>query len=69
MEKKENRKKHSFGEMFRGFENSLGFKNDVKWDNFLLITLYHIIGIYWCYHYAFPMKWQTLVFGEYIKKI
>lgn len=68
METKENTRKQLFSEMFRAFEKSLGFQNDIKWDNFILITLYHIIGVYWCYHYAFPMKWQTLVFGEYLHK-
>ncbi|XP_026326272.1 acyl-CoA Delta(11) desaturase-like [Hyposmocoma kahamanoa] len=49
--------------MIRAFENSLGIRNDIKWNNFILITLYHIIGVYWCYHYAFPAKWQTLIFA------
>ncbi|KAM3965560.1 acyl-CoA Delta(11) desaturase [Aphomia sociella] len=53
----------SFTEIFQKFETSLGFKNEIKWFTFIAITLYHIIGVYWCYHYAFPAKWQTLVFA------
>ncbi|KAJ2938428.1 hypothetical protein O0L34_g15667 [Tuta absoluta] len=53
----------SFSERFRAFEKSLGFKNEIKWDNTILIVLYHIFGVYWCYHYAFPVKWQSLVFA------
>ncbi|XP_053611892.1 acyl-CoA Delta(11) desaturase-like [Plodia interpunctella] len=53
----------SFPELLRSFEKSLGFKNDIKWINFLAITLYHVFGFYWCFHYAFPVKWQTVVFA------
>lgn len=55
----------SLGEIFRTFEKSFGFKNDIKWPSFIAITLYHILGIYWCYYFALPVKWQTLVFGEF----
>ncbi|XP_063383395.1 acyl-CoA Delta(11) desaturase-like [Cydia fagiglandana] len=48
---------------FRNFEKRLGFQNDIKWVNTILITLYHILFIYWPYHYAFPVKWQTVVFA------
>ncbi|XP_026750207.1 acyl-CoA Delta(11) desaturase-like [Galleria mellonella] len=53
----------SLSELFREFEKSLGFKNEIKWFLCIAIILYHLVGIYWCYHYAFPVKWQTLVFA------
>ncbi|CAG9790902.1 unnamed protein product [Diatraea saccharalis] len=53
----------SFNEIFSLLEKSLGFKNEIKWTSFIAITLYHIIGVYWCYYYALPVKWQTLVFA------
>ncbi|XP_013183656.1 acyl-CoA Delta-9 desaturase isoform X1 [Amyelois transitella] len=56
-------KRASFYELVRSFEKSLGYKNDIKWTSFIAITLYHILGVYWCYHYAFPVKWPTLVFA------
>lgn len=56
----------SISEILREFEKSLGFKNEIKWPSFIAITLYHIIGVYWCYNYAFPVKWQTLVFGKHL---
>lgn len=66
MEKKEEVKlRPSLSEIFRSFEKSLGFENDIKWVNFILITLYHILFIYWPCHYALPVKWQTVVFGEF----
>lgn len=46
------------------FEKSLGFKNNIKWDNLISIGLYHVFGVYWSYWYAFPVKWQTVVFGK-----
>lgn len=55
-----------FSERFRQFEKGLGFKNDIKWVNVILIGLYHVFGVYWCYHYAFPVKWQSLLFGKYL---
>lgn len=64
MEKEEKKPRSAFSETFRAFEKSLGFQNDLKWDSLILIFLYHVIGVYWSYFYAFPVKWQTLVFGE-----
>lgn len=52
-------------EIVQNLEKNLGFKNEIKWVNFILISLYHIGGAYWCYYFAFPVKWQTVVFGEY----
>ncbi|CAG9117117.1 unnamed protein product [Plutella xylostella] len=52
----------SLSENFRFFEKSLSFENDIKWTNSILIVLYHVVGVYWCYHYALPCKWQTVVF-------
>ncbi|XP_072938086.1 acyl-CoA Delta-9 desaturase-like [Epargyreus clarus] len=63
MENSKSTKVLSVSELFRTFEKSLGFKNDVKWSSAIAIILYHIIGMYWCYYYAFPVKWQTLVFA------
>lgn len=54
----------SLSEKFRQFEKRLGFQNDIKWDNVIFIGLYHLIGAYWCYLYAFPVKWQSLLFGK-----
>lgn len=56
--------KLSISELFRAFEKSFGFENDIKWPSCIAITLYHIIGVWWCYHYSLPVKWQTLVFGK-----
>ncbi|XP_045450321.1 acyl-CoA Delta(11) desaturase-like [Melitaea cinxia] len=53
----------SLSETLQSFEKSLGFKNKIKWNNVIIIVLYHVIGIYWSYKYAFPAKWQTLVFA------
>ncbi|CAG9566146.1 unnamed protein product [Danaus chrysippus] len=50
-------------ETFRAFEKSLGFKNDIKWTSAILLTLYHIAAVYWCYHYALPVKMQTVIFA------
>ncbi|KAG6444965.1 acyl-CoA Delta(11) desaturase [Manduca sexta] len=44
-------------------EKKLNFKNEIKWSMFFLITLYHVLGAFWCYYFAFPVKWQTLVFA------
>ncbi|XP_045450299.1 acyl-CoA Delta(11) desaturase-like [Melitaea cinxia] len=52
----------SLSELFQSFEKSLGFKNKIKWNIAILIILYHVLGIYWSYKYAFPAKWQTLAF-------
>ena len=46
------------------FEKKLDFKNEIKWTSAIFISLYHVLAVYWCYHYAFPVKWQTLVFGK-----
>lgn len=63
--KKDNiRAEPSLSEVFRTFEKSLGFKNDIKWPSCIAITLYHIVGIYWCYYFALPVKWQTVMFGK-----
>ncbi|XP_048484754.1 acyl-CoA Delta(11) desaturase [Plutella xylostella] len=56
----------SLSENFRFFEKSLGFENDIKWTNSILIVLYHVVGVYWCYHYALPCKWQTVVFAAFM---
>nr|QLI61962.1 desaturase 7 [Streltzoviella insularis] len=53
----------SISATLREFEKSLGFKNDIKWTNFILISLYHVVGVYWSYYYTFPVKWQTVVFA------
>lgn len=60
----------SLSEIFRTFEKSLGFKNDIKWPSCIAIILYHIVGVYWVSCFAFPVKWQTIVFGEllFLKK-
>ncbi|XP_013140307.1 PREDICTED: acyl-CoA Delta(11) desaturase-like [Papilio polytes] len=52
----------SISEILRGFEKQLGFKNEIKWSTAIPIVLYHVLAVYWCYHYAFPVKWQTLLF-------
>lgn len=64
MEKDNNRVGPTLSEIFRTFEKSLGFKNDIKWPSCIAITLYHIVGIYWCYYFALPVKWQTVIFGK-----
>ncbi|VVD06167.1 unnamed protein product [Leptidea sinapis] len=56
----------SLGETFRAFEKNLGFKNDIKWPVAISIILYHLFGIYWCYHYALPVKWQTVGFAMFM---
>ncbi|KAL4704467.1 hypothetical protein ACJJTC_019566 [Scirpophaga incertulas] len=52
--------------ILKSFEKFLGFKNEIKWLSFVAITLYHIVGVYWCYHYAFPVKWQSLLFALFM---
>lgn len=54
----------SFGEFLRGFEKKLGFKNEIKWNRLFFFVAYHVLAVYWCYEYAFPAKWQTLIFGK-----
>ncbi|XP_050676343.1 acyl-CoA Delta(11) desaturase-like [Leptidea sinapis] len=56
----------SLRETFRAFEKNLGFKNDIKWPVAISIILYHLFGIYWCYHYALPVKWQTVGFAMFM---
>lgn len=64
MDKSKIKHEVSFSSLFMKWEKKMGFKNDIKWINFLLITFYHIIGVYWCYCYALPAKWQTVLFGK-----
>lgn len=61
---KEIKPRSGLSEVLIAVEKYLGFKNEIKWSSFIAITLYHIIGVYWCYYFAFPVKWQTLVFGK-----
>ncbi|CAH0724911.1 unnamed protein product, partial [Brenthis ino] len=63
MEEVNERSNLSLSELFRAFEKSLGFKNDIKWVNVILIGLYHIAAVYWCSIYSIPVKWQTVVFA------
>ncbi|XP_075979495.1 acyl-CoA Delta(11) desaturase-like [Anticarsia gemmatalis] len=53
----------TLSEIVQNIEKHFGFQNEIKWPNAIAIVLYHIIGVYWCYYYAFPVKWQTLVFA------
>ncbi|XP_014357435.2 acyl-CoA Delta(11) desaturase [Papilio machaon] len=53
----------SIGEILRGFEKQLGFKNEIKWSTAIPIILYHVLAVYWCYHFAFPVKWQTVLYA------
>ncbi|CAH2087353.1 unnamed protein product [Euphydryas editha] len=53
----------SLSELFQSFEKSLGFKNKIKWQLSIIIFLYHVIAVFWCYKYAIPAKWQTIVFA------
>ncbi|XP_013169713.1 PREDICTED: acyl-CoA Delta(11) desaturase-like [Papilio xuthus] len=53
----------SISEIIRGFEKQLGFKNEIKWSTAILIILYHVLAVYWCYHYALPVKWQTVLYA------
>lgn len=64
MEKDKIKRGISLSETFRQFEKSLRFKNEIKWPSFIAITLYHIAGMYWCYYFALPVKWETVVFGK-----
>nr|XP_026493407.1 delta(9)-fatty-acid desaturase fat-6-like [Vanessa tameamea] len=63
MEKPKNAQSLSLSELFRAFEKHLGFKNDVKWTTAILLFVYHIGAIYWCALYAFPVKFQTIVYA------
>lgn len=56
--------KAGLSKIFRALGKSLEFKNDIKWPSFIAITLYHIVGIYWCSYFTLPVKWQTVIFGE-----
>lgn len=64
METKKIKRGLTLSEIVQDFEKKLGFKNEIKWTSFILISLYHVLAVYWCYHYAFPVKWQSLVFGK-----
>lgn len=46
------------------FEKSLGFETKIKWDNAIKLIGFHVFGFFWSYFYAFPAKWQTIVYGE-----
>ena len=49
----------------REIEKLIGFESDIKWMTTFIVLGYHVLAIYWCYHYTLPVKWQTIVFGEY----
>ncbi|XP_023954053.1 acyl-CoA Delta-9 desaturase-like [Bicyclus anynana] len=53
----------SVSEIFQKFERYLGFKNPIKWSIAIALILYHVIGVYWCYHYAFPVKLATVIYA------
>lgn len=54
----------TFVEAIRSIEKKLGLKSEIKWVNFCSINAFHIIGFYWSFHYAFPVKWQTVLLGK-----
>lgn len=56
----------SLAEIIRLLEKHLGFKNEIKWASAIAIFLYHVLAVYWCYHHAFPAKWQTVLYGKYL---
>ncbi|XP_047036459.1 acyl-CoA Delta-9 desaturase-like [Helicoverpa zea] len=47
----------------KNFEKSLGFKNEIIWFNVMFMSAYHIFGLYWCWHYAFPVKILTVLYA------
>ncbi|XP_047506455.1 acyl-CoA Delta-9 desaturase-like [Pieris napi] len=57
------RTESKLSETFLAFEKKLGFQNDVKWTTAIALVLYHLVATYWCYNYAFPVKWQTVLFA------
>ncbi|CAK1581049.1 unnamed protein product [Parnassius mnemosyne] len=56
----------SLSEILCAFEKQFGFKNKIKWPTAIPIVLYHILAIYWCFHYSFPVKWQTVFFASIV---
>ncbi|CAB3245069.1 unnamed protein product [Arctia plantaginis] len=43
-------------------EKLFGFKNKIKWGASFKIISYHLFGIWWIWHYAFPAKLLTILF-------
>ncbi|XP_075972002.1 acyl-CoA Delta-9 desaturase-like [Anticarsia gemmatalis] len=47
----------------RAVERWFGFQSDIKWTTSAIVLAFHALAAYWCYNYAFPAKWQSVVFG------
>ncbi|XP_037867672.1 acyl-CoA Delta(11) desaturase [Bombyx mori] len=45
------------------FKKMFVFKNKIKWESLLVISLFHIFGFYWCCKYAFPLQLGTFLFA------
>ncbi|KAJ0171766.1 hypothetical protein K1T71_012529 [Dendrolimus kikuchii] len=52
----------SFGSILNYIEKQINFQNKIKWSACLSVLFHHFFGAYWCYCYAFPVKWQSIVF-------
>ncbi|XP_023954052.1 acyl-CoA Delta-9 desaturase-like [Bicyclus anynana] len=53
----------SVREICQNFEKYMGFQNPIKWPNAIAIILYHVIGVYWCFYYTFPVKFATVIYA------
>ncbi|CAD0205789.1 unnamed protein product [Chrysodeixis includens] len=51
--------------VIKSFHKIFDFKNEIKWSSAIGITFYHVLGVYWCWHYAFPVKFLTPIFGTF----
>lgn len=44
-------------------------KNDLKWNNIILLSFYHLFFIYLCFTFKFFENSKTFAWGEYPEKI
>ncbi|PZC85543.1 hypothetical protein B5X24_HaOG216651 [Helicoverpa armigera] len=47
----------------REFERWMGFESEIKWLTTFVVFCYHAFAVYWCYQYALPVKWQSVIFA------
>ncbi|XP_075972001.1 acyl-CoA Delta-9 desaturase-like [Anticarsia gemmatalis] len=47
----------------RELERWFGLETEVKWGTTASVLAFHLVSFYWCYHYAIPVKWQSVVFA------
>lgn len=53
----------------RAWEKRYGFVTPIRWTNTILITAFHLIVVGWVLkslYFANYVKWQTVIFGEFL---